>query len=78
MGLWVFWGWFSFITSWWGATAGPAGGEGVYQVVVKLPGQPFTFDSRHRVYCKGFGQVYAYFLASSGQSSAEGFREHCS
>eukprot|EP00668_Euglena_longa_P027001 GGOE01033791.1.p1 GENE.GGOE01033791.1~~GGOE01033791.1.p1 ORF type:complete len:1150 (-),score=382.53 GGOE01033791.1:281-3730(-) len=36
--------------------------EGVYLAVIKHKDQPFTFESRHKVYCKGFGHVSAYFV----------------
>jgi len=39
--------------------------ELVYQAVVALKGQPFTFETRHKVFCKGFGNVSAYFLDTS-------------
>eukprot|EP00668_Euglena_longa_P026586 GGOE01033277.1.p1 GENE.GGOE01033277.1~~GGOE01033277.1.p1 ORF type:complete len:1140 (+),score=364.51 GGOE01033277.1:175-3420(+) len=45
--------------------------EGVYHVIIKLKDQPFTFDSRHQVYCKGFGQVHAYFLSTSSTPPPE-------
>eukprot|EP00667_Euglena_gracilis_P000689 EG_transcript_688 len=45
--------------------------EGVHQSLLKVKGQPFTFDSRHKVYCKGFGHVVAYFLATSSAPPPE-------
>jgi len=36
--------------------------EGVYQTIVALKDQPFTFEARHKVFCKGFGKVSAYFV----------------
>eukprot|EP00668_Euglena_longa_P028595 GGOE01035876.1.p1 GENE.GGOE01035876.1~~GGOE01035876.1.p1 ORF type:complete len:1162 (-),score=411.87 GGOE01035876.1:1521-4565(-) len=38
--------------------------ESVFQSVVSVKDQPFTFDPRHRVSCKGFGSVNAYFVSS--------------
>eukprot|EP00667_Euglena_gracilis_P001392 EG_transcript_1391 len=38
--------------------------ESVHQAVANEKGQPFTFDSRHKVACKGFGSVNAYFINS--------------
>eukprot|EP00667_Euglena_gracilis_P007389 EG_transcript_7461 len=38
--------------------------ESVFQAVINEKDQPFTFDARHRVACKGFGSVNAYFLSS--------------
>eukprot|EP00668_Euglena_longa_P011075 GGOE01013432.1.p1 GENE.GGOE01013432.1~~GGOE01013432.1.p1 ORF type:complete len:1134 (+),score=292.86 GGOE01013432.1:137-3403(+) len=39
--------------------------EGVHHTLLKVKDQPFTFDSRHKVSCKGLGQVFAYFLATA-------------
>eukprot|EP00668_Euglena_longa_P011033 GGOE01013385.1.p1 GENE.GGOE01013385.1~~GGOE01013385.1.p1 ORF type:complete len:369 (-),score=149.66 GGOE01013385.1:1066-2172(-) len=36
--------------------------EGVYQAVMMCHNQPFTFEGRHKVHCKGFGHVSAYFV----------------
>eukprot|EP00667_Euglena_gracilis_P012321 EG_transcript_12642 len=36
--------------------------EGVYQAVALCKDQPFLFESRHKVHCKGFGHVNAYFV----------------
>jgi len=36
--------------------------EGVYQMAIKQKAQTFTFDPRHKVFCKGFGHVSAYFI----------------
>eukprot|EP00667_Euglena_gracilis_P000539 EG_transcript_539 len=38
--------------------------ESVYHAVINEKDQPFTFDARHRVSCKGFGAVNAYFISS--------------
>eukprot|EP00667_Euglena_gracilis_P011028 EG_transcript_11244 len=38
--------------------------EGVFQSVLMYKNQPFAFESRHKVYCKGFGHVSAYFVSS--------------
>jgi class 3 adenylate cyclase len=38
--------------------------EGVYQTIVALKDQPFSFDARHKVFCKGFGNVSAYFVST--------------
>eukprot|EP00668_Euglena_longa_P037825 GGOE01048731.1.p1 GENE.GGOE01048731.1~~GGOE01048731.1.p1 ORF type:complete len:1179 (-),score=398.21 GGOE01048731.1:1036-4452(-) len=42
--------------------------EGVFQAVVAQNDQPFLFDSRHKVFCKGFGSVNAYFVAACSTS----------
>eukprot|EP00668_Euglena_longa_P008511 GGOE01010260.1.p1 GENE.GGOE01010260.1~~GGOE01010260.1.p1 ORF type:complete len:1208 (-),score=403.92 GGOE01010260.1:1029-4382(-) len=39
--------------------------EGVFQAVVAQKDQPFLFDPRHKVYCKGFGHVNAHFVGAS-------------
>eukprot|EP00668_Euglena_longa_P026608 GGOE01033311.1.p1 GENE.GGOE01033311.1~~GGOE01033311.1.p1 ORF type:complete len:1167 (-),score=340.26 GGOE01033311.1:555-3878(-) len=41
--------------------------EYLYQKVVAEPGQPFTFDSPHSVYCKGFGNVSAYMVRTTAE-----------
>eukprot|EP00667_Euglena_gracilis_P001022 EG_transcript_1022 len=38
--------------------------ESAFVAVSNVPDQPFTFDGRHRVMCKGFGSVNAYFINS--------------
>eukprot|EP00667_Euglena_gracilis_P000719 EG_transcript_719 len=38
--------------------------EGVFKAVMMFKNQPFTFDGRHKVYCKGFGHVSAYFVGT--------------
>jgi len=38
--------------------------EGVYQTLAPLKEQPFTFEARHKVFCKGFGKVSAYFVST--------------
>jgi class 3 adenylate cyclase len=39
--------------------------EAVQKAVIAIPDQPFGFDAKHRVTCRGFGQVTAYFLSHS-------------
>jgi len=40
-------------------SGGPSPPEGVHQAVVLQKDQPFLFEPRHKVYCKGFGTVSA-------------------
>jgi class 3 adenylate cyclase len=39
--------------------------ESTHSAVMRTKDAPFTFDKRHKVLCKGFGHVSAYFLATS-------------
>eukprot|EP00668_Euglena_longa_P038145 GGOE01049129.1.p1 GENE.GGOE01049129.1~~GGOE01049129.1.p1 ORF type:complete len:1162 (-),score=412.06 GGOE01049129.1:1427-4474(-) len=37
--------------------------EGVFKAVMMFKNQPFRFEGRHKVYCKGFGHISAYFVS---------------
>lgn len=39
--------------------------EGFFKKVAAVPNQPFTFEPGHKAYCKGFGAVSSYFVAST-------------
>eukprot|EP00669_Euglena_mutabilis_P002621 TRINITY_DN132_c0_g1_i1.p1 TRINITY_DN132_c0_g1~~TRINITY_DN132_c0_g1_i1.p1 ORF type:complete len:999 (-),score=276.51 TRINITY_DN132_c0_g1_i1:532-3528(-) len=36
--------------------------EAIYQATTQVKGQPFVFETRHKVFCKGFGNVTAYYV----------------
>jgi len=38
--------------------------EQVHRLVIKATDNPFTFDAKHKVMCKGFGSVAAYFVST--------------
>eukprot|EP00667_Euglena_gracilis_P017309 EG_transcript_18217 len=50
--------------------------EGVHHALLKTRDQPFTFHARHKVYCKGFGQVFAYFVATTSVPPPEELLTH--
>jgi len=37
--------------------------EAVQKKIIVIKDQPFGFDAKHRVSCRGFGQVTAYFVS---------------
>eukprot|EP00668_Euglena_longa_P037764 GGOE01048635.1.p1 GENE.GGOE01048635.1~~GGOE01048635.1.p1 ORF type:complete len:120 (+),score=29.09 GGOE01048635.1:35-361(+) len=39
--------------------------EQLYKKVIGVPGQPFSFDAPHSVFCKGFGNVNAYMVRTT-------------
>lgn len=52
-----------------------AGLEGVHGALLKVKGHPFAFDPRHRVCCKGFGHVFAYFGRATAREKTWGWAE---